>query len=76
MGGGCRIQAASFLRLDNISVSYNVPKTFLQKFAIQNMRFTVTARNVAVWSPHWTFWDPENGSLSPRSFNLGINFTL
>ena len=66
----------SFLRLDNISVSYNVPKTFLQKFAIQNMRFTVTARNVAVWSPHWTFWDPENGSLSPRSFNLGINFTL
>ena len=66
----------SFLRLDNVSVSYNLPKSFLRKFAIQNMRLTLTARNVAVLSPHWTFWDPENGSLSPRSFNLGINFTL
>lgn len=66
----------SFLRLDNISVSYNVPKIFLRKFAVQNMRLTLTARNVAVWAPHWTFWDPENGSLSPRSFNLGVNFTL
>ena len=66
----------SFLRLDNVSVSYNVPKHFLQKFSVQSMRLTLTARNVAVWSPHWTFWDPENGSLSPRSFNLGINFTL
>ena len=66
----------SFLRLDNVSVSYNLPKSFLRKFAIQNMRLTLTARNVAVLSPHWTFWDPENGSLSPRSFNLGVNFTL
>lgn len=66
----------SFLRLDNLSVSYNVPKTFLHKIAVQNMRLTLTARNLAVWSPQWTFWDPENGTLSPRSFNLGINFTL
>lgn len=66
----------SFLRLDNFAVSYNVPKTFLKKFAVQNMRLTLTTRNLAVWSPQWTFWDPENGSLSPRSFNLGINFTL
>lgn len=66
----------SFIRLDNLSLSYNVPKSFLRKFSVQSMRLTLTARNLAVWSPQWTFWDPENGSLSPRSFNLGINFTL
>lgn len=66
----------SFLRLDNFSVSYNVPKPFLRKLSLQNMRFTLTARNLAAWAPHWSFWDPENGSLSPRSFNLGVNFTL
>ncbi|MDR1098255.1 MAG: SusC/RagA family TonB-linked outer membrane protein [Tannerella sp.] len=66
----------SFVRLDNVSVSYNVPKIFLRKIFVQQMRLTVTARNMAVWSPCWNFWDPENGSLSPRSFNCGINFTL
>jgi len=66
----------SFVRLDNLSVSYNLPKKILQKISIQDMRLTLTARNLAVWAPQWTFWDPENGSLSPRTFNLGINFTL
>lgn len=66
----------SFLRLDNISFSYNVPKNFLRRFSIQSMRLSITARNVAVWAPHWSFWDPENGSLSPRTFNLGVNFSL
>jgi TonB-linked SusC/RagA family outer membrane protein len=66
----------SFVRLDNISVSYNIPKKLLKKISVQQMRLTVTGRNIAVWSPYWNFWDPENGSLSPRSFNLGVNFTL
>ena len=66
----------SFIRLDNVTLSYNVPKNFLKKISVQNMRLTMTVRNAAVWAPHWTFWDPENGSLSPRSFNLGINFAL
>lgn len=66
----------SFVRLDNISLSYNVPKGILQKVSVQNMRLSFAVRNVAVWSPHWNFWDPENGSISPRTFNLGVNFTL
>jgi TonB-linked SusC/RagA family outer membrane protein len=66
----------SFVRLDNFSVSYNIPSAFLQKIYVQQARLAFTVRNIAVWSPEWTFWDPENGSLSPRSFNFGINFTL
>lgn len=66
----------SFIRLDNIALSYNVPGRILKKTPIRSLRATLTSRNLAVWSPQWDFWDPENGSLSPRSFTLGINFTL
>ncbi|MDY3070408.1 MAG: SusC/RagA family TonB-linked outer membrane protein [Parabacteroides sp.] len=66
----------SFIRLDNITVSYNVPKNFLKKYSIQGMRLSMSIRNVAVFSPDWKYWDPETGKPTPRTFNLGINFTL
>lgn len=80
---GTNYVSQSFIRLDNITLSYNVPKTFLSKLKIQDMRFSFTMRNVAVFSPHWNFWDPEVWNTkdkrlepTPRSFNLGVNFTL
>lgn len=78
----------SFIRLDNITVSYNVPKNFLKRFSVENMRFSASVRNVAVFSPDWDFWDPERGwdyakdkaaegsTPTPRTFNLSVNFTL
>ena len=66
----------SFIRLDNITVSYNVPSNFLKKFYVQNMRVSMSVRNVAVFSPHWDFWDPETGVPTPRTYNLSVNFTL
>ena len=66
----------SFVRLDNITLSYNVPVSFLRKFAVQGMRISASVRNVAVFAPEWKYWDPETGNPTPRTFNLGINFTL
>lgn len=67
----------SFIRLDNISLSYRVPTNFLKKYSIQNMRLTGTVRNVATFAPHWkSMWDPETGDPVGRTFSLGINFTL
>ena len=66
----------SFIRLDNITLSYNVPSNFLKKYSIQGMRLSMSVRNVAVFAPEWKYWDLETGSPTPRSFNLGINFTL
>lgn len=77
----------SFIRFDNISLSYTVPRTLLQKVDIANLKFFGTIRNVAYWAPEWKFWDPEqyrnpddnnnftNGP-SPRTFTFGINLTL
>lgn len=66
----------SFIRLDNVTLSYNVPAAFSKKFSVQNMRFAITARNVGVLTTDWKYWDPEQGGPAPRSFNLSINFTL
>ncbi len=66
----------SFIRLDNIALSYFVPKNLLKKISVQDMRFTATIRNVGTWAPHWNFWDPEQSEPLPRTFNLGVNFTL
>lgn len=67
----------SFIRLDNITLSYRIPKTFLKRFLIEDMRLTGSIRNVAVFAPDWKgMWDPESGEPYGRTFSLGVNFTL
>ena len=66
----------SFIRLDNISLAYNVPGNLLSKVQIQNLKIFGTIRNVAWWAPTWEFWDPENSGPNPRYFTLGVNLTL
>ena len=67
----------SFIRLENISLSYRVPNDLLQTMRIQNLRISASIRNVAAYAPHWTFGDPESGgSPTPRTFNLGVNLSL
>ena len=66
----------SFIRLDNITVSYRIPQSFLKKISVQDMRLSGSVRNVACFAPGWDFWDPEVGNPAPRTFNLSVNFTL
>lgn len=66
----------SFVRLENVTLSYNVPQKFLKKISVQNMRFSLSVRNVGILAPNWEFGDPEGGDITPRTFNLGVNFSL
>jgi TonB-linked SusC/RagA family outer membrane protein len=66
----------SFIRFENITLSYNVPKNLSQKVFIQDMRLSLSVRNVAVFSPDWNFWDPEDSNPAPRTYNVSLNFTL
>ena len=72
----------SFIRLDNITLSYNVPRSLIQRASIQNMRISASVRNAAMWAPHWDFWDPEPGretnyvAPTPRTYSVSLNFTL
>lgn len=71
-----RVIDRTFIRLENISVAYNVPKTFLNKFKVQDAKVYATVRNVATWSKEWEYGDPETGSIAPRTYSLGINLTF
>jgi len=81
----------SFIRLDNVSLSYALPKSVLSKINAQSVRVSASVRNVAFWAPHWTYGDPESGGYrtsdgdgneltpgqpTPRTYNLSLNITL
>ncbi|MEN6454548.1 MAG: SusC/RagA family TonB-linked outer membrane protein [Prolixibacteraceae bacterium] len=81
------IRKKSFIRLDNISFSYNVPKRLVEQFDIVGLRIYGSVRNVAVWAPDWDYWDVEQyqdmyndnewtSGPSPRIFTIGVNLTL
>lgn len=66
----------SFIRLDNLTLAYNVPGILLNRFNISNLKLIGTIRNVGYWAPEWNFWDPENSGPNPRYFTFAINVTL
>lgn len=67
-----------FLRLENISIGYNVPRCITSKLKAQNIHLYGTIRNVAVWAfdKEWDYWDPETGGSIPRTFTLGASITF
>ena len=74
----------SFIRLDNVSLAYNLPRDVISKYKIQNLRLYVNVRNAAMYAPDWELWDPEwNDSNTdegpgptPRYFTFGIDLTI
>ncbi len=83
------IRERSFIRLDNISFGYSVPKRLLQQFDIEGLKIYGSVRNVAVWAPDWDYWDVERyedmysteddkwtDGPTPRIFTIGVNLTL
>ncbi|MBK8506897.1 MAG: TonB-dependent receptor [Saprospiraceae bacterium] len=81
------IRKNSFVRLQNITLSYTLPGNVLDKLSIKGLRFYGNIRNVGVFAPDWDLYDPEprasegDGSEddlvpSPRYYTLGLNLTL
>jgi hypothetical protein len=65
----------SFVRLQNLSISYQIPDRFIQQSAISRARIYFNLQNGPTWT-NWTHWDPETGSPTPRRFMFGVNVTL
>lgn len=77
------IQDASFLRLRNINLGYNLPKSVIGQIkGVEMVRIYAQAQNLLTWTK-WTGFDPEDSNnISafeyplPRTFTFGINVTL
>ena len=71
-----KLHNRSFIRLDNISLAYKLPKKFISRWSIEKAIISGSIKNVAVWAKDWKYWDPETGGLAPRTFNIGLTLTL
>ncbi|WP_199117861.1 SusC/RagA family TonB-linked outer membrane protein [Pedobacter sp. ASV28] len=74
--GANKLYDRSFIRLENISFGYSLPKQLISKWDIQKVKVFGSVRNVATWQKDWEYGDPETGGLATRLFSLGLNVTL
>lgn len=77
LGSPPKVFDRSFIRLENISIGYTLPKEITRKWDIETVKIYGNIRNVAVWAKDsdWrgNYWDPETDGLAPRVFTLGLN---
>jgi hypothetical protein len=84
------IEDGGFVRLNNVTIGYTLPKSLMAKAKIQNLRVYVTGNNLYVFT-NYSGYDPEvntrrstqvtpgvDYSAYPRSmsFIFGVNLTL
>lgn len=72
----------SFIRLQELSLAYNVPQKFLKKIHVNRAKVFVSASNLFTIT-NWDGWDPEagqgvtydlDGYPTMKSYTLGLNF--
>lgn len=69
----------SFVRLQDMSLGYNVNAALLEKIKVNKLRVFVSGQNLYTWTK-WPGWDPETGEGISRtgrpvlrSYTLGLN---
>ena len=73
-----KVYNRSFIRLDNITLGYTLPRQWTKKFLVDRVRVTASVRNIACigFDSTWEFGDYETGGMANRIYNLGFNFTF
>jgi TonB-linked SusC/RagA family outer membrane protein len=69
-------QSRSFMRLQDLSLSYDLPEIVTERFGLGACKTYVSFRNLLTFTK-WSGWDPEVGNTPmPRMFTFGIDVTL
>ena len=76
-GGGLMIyKSRSFVRLQDVSLSYAFPKSLLGLFGIESMDVYYSGHNLLYFSK-WPAWDPESlMTPMPRTHIVGVRISL
>lgn len=67
------VENGSFLRINNISIGYTLPKNFLSRFKINGLRVYATAYNLGTITGY-SGYDPEVSSRNSTGLTPGIDF--
>ena len=65
----------SYLRLKTLEIGYSLPKTFVRKMKINNIRFFFIGTNLLTFSK-FKLWDPEMGSSTGAQYPISKTLTL
>lgn len=76
------LRDASYIRLKNVEIGYNVDKSLLNKLGLTTGRLYIMGNNLYVWDKI-KMWDPEIGNANagmnyplPRTITFGLELTL
>ncbi|PLK45573.1 TonB-dependent receptor [Emticicia sp. TH156] len=68
------IEDGSFIRLRNVTLAYNLPKSLINKVKLSNVRLYVTGQNLLTFTKY-SGWDPEvNADDIVSNIALGYDF--
>lgn len=73
------LQNAAYMRIKNVTLSYNFPKSILSKVYLSNLKLFVSAENLATFTSLPKGYDPERlswGYPFYRTISFGLNVTL
>lgn len=78
IGGDQRIsrwvEDGSYLRLKNITLSYNLPKSITDKIRLSNLRAFVSGTNLITLTKYMGY-DPEVSSYNANDAQIGVDFS-
>ena len=76
-GGGIMIyKSRSFVRVQDLSLSYNLTSAIPKRMKLNTLQVFGSARNLLTFTK-WPGWDPESGmEPMPRTYTVGLNVSL
>lgn len=75
-GGITPYKNSSFLRVQDVTLSYNLPLEFADRINLGGARIFLSARNPLTFS-NWPGWDPESGlNPMPKIYTFGLDISL
>jgi len=66
----------SFIRLQDVSLTYTLPAKILSALHLQSARVFVNMNNMLTVASSRVLWDPETGAPTPKIYSFGLNITL
>jgi len=66
------IDDGTFVKLREITISYQAPKRWADLAKARDMRFALSCRNCKIWTNYWSF-DPEFNNFGNQNFNRFID---
>lgn len=66
----------SFVRIQDLSLSYSLPGNVIDRMKFDNLRLYCSVRNLYSFDK-WMDWDPESGSSPmPRTYTFGVDLSF